>query len=251
MPAPRVGQAATTSTDKTSPRVVKSTRYVHQRRTRNNNPMPSIEEEGDNVDNATKSADSVQATSRRASLRSHRGRTLQENTAPRKSRRVNGVIIGSRRNNAQKASRKRIQKLIDQQTEHDEALLTQMQQHFARDGTPTIAPAEIPTTAVECQPGVPTTSPPERPMTSPIPSVTQEDEPAMNNVQTQPTYYMDQEGLIHVSPAERSPDDVYISPSRPTFRSPNKAMFVTQEALHFVLGKSMLSDFPGQDAEIL
>ena len=51
--APRVGRGATTSTNKTSLRVVKQTKYVHQRRTRSNNPMPTITEEEEPPINAT------------------------------------------------------------------------------------------------------------------------------------------------------------------------------------------------------
>ena len=44
---PRVSPAASTSSNPTSPRVIAKTRFVHQRRTRNNIPLPSIQEEED------------------------------------------------------------------------------------------------------------------------------------------------------------------------------------------------------------
>jgi len=52
-PAPRMSRGATASTDKTSPRVVNQTKYVHQRRTRSNNPMPTIMKEEEPPINTT------------------------------------------------------------------------------------------------------------------------------------------------------------------------------------------------------
>ena len=43
----RVSPAASTLANETSPRVIAKTRFVHQRRTRNNVPLPSIQEEED------------------------------------------------------------------------------------------------------------------------------------------------------------------------------------------------------------
>ena len=44
---PRVSPAASTSSNPTSPRVIAKTKFVHQRRTRNNIPLPIIQEEED------------------------------------------------------------------------------------------------------------------------------------------------------------------------------------------------------------
>ena len=55
----RVSPAASTSTDATSPTVIASSRFVHQRRTQNTTPLPSIWEEED-VTEATPIEDDVQ-----------------------------------------------------------------------------------------------------------------------------------------------------------------------------------------------
>ena len=44
---PRVSPAASTLSNPTSPRVIAKTKFVHQRRTRNNIPLPIIQEEED------------------------------------------------------------------------------------------------------------------------------------------------------------------------------------------------------------
>ena len=43
----RVSPAASTSSDATLPTLITNTRFVHQRRTRNNTPLPSIQDEDD------------------------------------------------------------------------------------------------------------------------------------------------------------------------------------------------------------
>ena len=55
----RVSPAASTSTDATSPRVIAGTRFVHQRQTRNNTPLPSIREEEDMTE-ATQIGEEIQ-----------------------------------------------------------------------------------------------------------------------------------------------------------------------------------------------
>ena len=131
--APRVGHGATTSTDKTSPRVVKQTKYVHQRRTRNNNPMLAITEE----------------------------------EIP-----INAVPVQVEPPTTERGKR--------------------ANQREARKETRT--PSPNPTA---------------------IPTITQDEDP--------PPY-------THA----------------PSCNSPRSAMFLSQEALHFVLGKAMLTDTPGQ-----
>jgi len=96
--APRVGRGATTSTDKTSPRVVKQTKYVHQRRTRSNNPMPTITEEEEQPMNAAPVPAAAPLTTEQ------RKRANQ-----RKARQVQGELIGSKRNNIKVASKRRLQ----------------------------------------------------------------------------------------------------------------------------------------------
>ena len=58
----------------------------------------------------------------RARIRAHPVEPVRKNLVPREKtagRRVNGVIIGSKRNNVKNASRKRLQQLIDKQTDRD------------------------------------------------------------------------------------------------------------------------------------
>ena len=227
-PAPRVGGTATPSTDATSPRVVKQTRYVHQRQTRNNTPMPTIMEEEEPIISDQGNENTMENDGRRVTRSRSQQRTQPRIPPTRKTRKVQGDIIGSKRNNAKKASRKRVQQLIDIQTARDEAIFKRMQAHEEMVADPSDVPGMAPTEPIIQAESIPTTggdsgqpvtfedlptSASERP--SNLPTVTQEDEPDR------------------------------ILRDTPTFRSPNCAMFVRQEALHFVLGQAMLSEIPG------
>ena len=117
-PAPRVGDAApprvaampaTTSTDATSPTVVRAMPWVHQRQTRRNTPMPTIFEVEEPPE---RTAPPSEATA------PPKARRVQP-TRRAKSRTVHGQLIGSKRNNVKVASRKRIQRLIDIQQDQD------------------------------------------------------------------------------------------------------------------------------------
>ena len=144
VPAPRVTKAASASVDKLSPKVVKAPTYVHQRKTRNNTPMPTIMEEENTFDRPAV-PDNAQRATRTASLPSTRVNNLPKNPPIAKSRRVNGQFIGSKRNNAKQASRKRMQQLIDQQKERDAIVMWQIQPIQQIDEIPIASPAPVPT----------------------------------------------------------------------------------------------------------
>ena len=114
---PRVGPTST-STDATSPRVVNQQRPVHQRQTRRNTPMPTIlEEDAPSVDDD----DATVVTSNRSSDRPTPPPTVNPTISPgtkvTKTRKVNGILIGSKRNSAKNIKRKQLQRLIDAQIE--------------------------------------------------------------------------------------------------------------------------------------
>ena len=126
--------AASTSANTTSPRVIVKNRFVHQRQIRNNIPLPSIQEEEDvteatplqQVQDHDGVADRQQVEDDdpiphyvkdvqemlRAKSTVHLVGPVRMNVVRRSKkvgRRVNGVLIGSMRNNMKRASRKRIQ----------------------------------------------------------------------------------------------------------------------------------------------
>ncbi|KAL7538190.1 hypothetical protein ACHAXR_008359, partial [Thalassiosira sp. AJA248-18] len=114
--SPRVQNDATTSIDTTSPRVVRATRQVHQRHTRNNTPVPTtmqvIEppvQKAPNNKSGTTESTQLHAPPAFPMIRK-RGR---------RARKVHGVTIGSARNSSKQASRKRIQNLVTLQLQHD------------------------------------------------------------------------------------------------------------------------------------
>ena len=112
----RVEQSATSSNSLTSPRVIKGTKLIHQRVTRSNVPMPTIME----VEEPPR--DSQMTTRRSKHSSAERRPILPPFALPKrkaKSRKVNGILIGSKRNNIKNASRKRIQTLIEMQNASD------------------------------------------------------------------------------------------------------------------------------------
>ena len=94
---------------------VKQTKYVHQRRTRSNNPMPTITEEEEPPINATPTQAAKPPVTTRCKW-----------ATQRKARQVQCEIIGSKRNNVKVASRKRLQQLINLQTARDNIMLQQV-----------------------------------------------------------------------------------------------------------------------------
>ena len=147
--------AASFLTNATSPRVIASTRFVHQQRTQNNTPMPNIlEEEADAEatppDDGVKNGMPASAAEQRRDdvtepvqhdvadiqdmLQARTGAHLVEPAITKPvwrvkatCRRVNGVIIGSKCNNVKNASSKSLQKLIDEQTDRDRQSMLQEQ----------------------------------------------------------------------------------------------------------------------------
>ena len=116
-PSPRVAPTVTptvsASTDATSPRVIQGTPRVHQRRTRHNTPMPKIDEVNDPT---CKNETPQQFLPTNSPIQVPTRRRCQP---PRmaKTRTVERQLIGSKRNNAKNTLRKRIQSMINQQTE--------------------------------------------------------------------------------------------------------------------------------------
>ena len=94
--------APSTSVNPTSQNNIFKTKLVHQRKTRSNTPMPIIMEEVEPITN--KITNNQQQTNLTA-------------TPTRRSPRLNnGQAIDSKRNSAKQISKKRLQKLIDEQT---------------------------------------------------------------------------------------------------------------------------------------
>ena len=113
--APTTTPTVFISTDATSPRVIQKTPSVHQQRTRRNTPMSAINEVNDpNRENYTQQQS---PPTKPTILVSNRRRCQPMRVA--KKRTVEGQLIGSKRNDAKNASRKRTQSLINEQKERD------------------------------------------------------------------------------------------------------------------------------------
>ena len=126
---PRMNLAASTSANPTSPRVMARTGFVHQRQTRNNTPLSSIEEEATVVEitpilqQQARDSNNVKRRSNGNRLPSlhhtndceHGKRQMGERqpvgpvrinpgrTVKQTGRRVDGVLIGSQKNSAKRA----------------------------------------------------------------------------------------------------------------------------------------------------
>ena len=229
---PRVAGEATTSTNLTDPKTVRSTRYVHQRQTRNNTPMPTIEEATAEA-GATADPPANQASAKTAAA-----------YIPT-TRLINGEIIGSRRNHFKKASRKRIQSLVNTQLvkdqkqllrqvpteqrvqpiEDDEGAVPPLLARYDCDSSddedeessqPPAARKKTKPVAAEAPENVPTTAPSGVPNIPAIPSVTQDE-------------------------CDEPPD----RRRSPRFQQPKGAAFISQQALHFVVGKGLMETTHG------
>ena len=112
----RVEQKASSSNSPTSPRVIKGTKLIHQRVTRSNTPIPTIME----VEEPPRDH---QVTKRKGNTNSKARRPILPPFAlpqrKTKSRKVNGILIDSKRNSVKNASRRRIQTLIEMQNASD------------------------------------------------------------------------------------------------------------------------------------
>ena len=116
---PRVAKAASTSNNTTAPRVVRATKQIHQRITRSNTPMPTVMEVEKPPVEETEEQKRQQLVSQPIPLPPPRRQT--------KVRKMNGMWIGSKRNNVKVASRKRITKLINAQADIDRKATVTMQ----------------------------------------------------------------------------------------------------------------------------
>ena len=110
-------------------------------------------------------------------------------------------------NNVKVASQKRLQQLIDLQTARDNIMLQQVKVNEEIQKDKEIIPPE------------------------PINKAT-----ALSSSTKKPAN-------IHTIIQEEEPPSITQAPS---CNSPRSAMFLSQEALHFVLGQSMITDTPGQ-----
>jgi hypothetical protein len=102
---PRVARAASTSNNTTAPRVVRATKQIHQRVTRSNTPMPTIMEVEEPPVEESEEQKRQRLVSQPIPLPPPQRQT--------KARKMDGMWIGSKRNNVKVASRKRITKLIN------------------------------------------------------------------------------------------------------------------------------------------
>ena len=113
--APTATPTVSTSTYTTSPRVIQKTPSVHQRQTRRNMPMPTINEIND--PNCKNDTQQKSPPTKPTILLPNRRRCQPPRMA--KERTVEGQIIGSKYNDTKNTPRKRIQSLINQQKEQD------------------------------------------------------------------------------------------------------------------------------------
>ena len=112
---PRVTESGSTSNNTTSPRVVKTTKQIHQRVTRSNTPMPEIMGSIEPSVNDGKLEKEIEKISRLIPL------PIPQRQS--KARKMNGTWIGSKGNNDKVASKKRITKLTNVQFEQDRTAL--------------------------------------------------------------------------------------------------------------------------------
>ena len=104
-----------TSTDATSPRAIQKTSRVRQLQRRRKTPTPTINE----VNDPARENETQQQSPPTKSTILVPNRPRCQPPRVTKRRTVEGKLIGSKRNKANNTSRKRIQSLINQQTERD------------------------------------------------------------------------------------------------------------------------------------
>jgi len=175
--SPRVTRTST-STNATSPRVIQNTRYVHQRRTRNNIPMPTVMEEIqppiDTASSSNKENDENVRLSQQSNENNSEGIMTEEKShyipcnkkVQQSKRKVNGVLIGSKRNHHKNISRKRLQKLIEEQISKDDDFHLQLQQQSQQQQQlQQITPSDV-----------------SSPINTTIPAITQEEDDNNNDI---------------------------------------------------------------------
>jgi len=132
-----------TSVNPTSQNNIFKTKLVHQWKTRSNTPMPTIMEEVEPITNHTVVTNNQPIT---ISSQPTRKQTNLTATPTRRSPRLNNgqAINSSKHNSAKQISKKRLQKLIDEQTICDKHLL-QMQK--TNGNIKNTIPPKVPTTS--------------------------------------------------------------------------------------------------------
>ena len=124
---PRVGERQpTASTNPTDQQIIRATRFIHQWKTRNNTPLPTINEETEYDDDENVRNSTPLRIQPRRKAKSPQTTPAQRKRAP-KLRKEQGRTIEKPRNSAKAISNKKLTHLLKLQTDKDKQILRQQQ----------------------------------------------------------------------------------------------------------------------------